>query len=66
LRIRKRKRSPPGGGFLGCAAVRRASIYTAYFNDAYITFKEELETYTKLPEKHYSDDRIEVLLSRIH
>ncbi|AWO87807.1 MULTISPECIES: AAA family ATPase [Bradyrhizobium] len=41
------------------------AAYAAYFNDAYIAFKGELETYTRLPEKHYSDDRIEVLLSRI-
>jgi wobble nucleotide-excising tRNase len=41
------------------------AAYTAYFNEAYIAFNKELGTYSKLPEKHYSDDRIEVLLSRI-
>ena len=41
------------------------AAYTAYFNETYTAFKQELEQYTQLPARHYSDDRIEVAVSRI-
>jgi len=41
------------------------AAYRAYFNETYTAFKRELEQYTALPNKHYSDDRIEILSSRV-
>jgi wobble nucleotide-excising tRNase len=41
------------------------AAYGAYFNETYTAFKKELEQYTGLPNKHYSDDRIEILSSRV-
>lgn len=41
------------------------AAYRAYFNETYTAFKKELEQYTGLPNKHYSNDRIEILSSRV-
>jgi wobble nucleotide-excising tRNase len=41
------------------------AAYRAYFNATYTAFKKELEQYTGLPNKHYSDDRIEILSTRV-
>jgi wobble nucleotide-excising tRNase len=41
------------------------SAYKAYFNEAYISFKQKLKQYTQLPNHHYSDDKIEILRSKI-
>jgi wobble nucleotide-excising tRNase len=45
--------------------VHLIAAYRAYFNETYSAFKKELEQYTQLPNKYYSDDRIEILSSRI-
>ncbi|MDB5533586.1 MAG: hypothetical protein JWO28_1901 [Hyphomicrobiales bacterium] len=37
----------------------------AYFNETYAAFKRELEQYTAQPNKRYSNDRVEILSSRV-
>jgi wobble nucleotide-excising tRNase len=39
--------------------------YQSYFNHTYTTFRRELTQYQQLPSKHYSDDRIELVLNRL-
>lgn len=39
--------------------------YQSYFNNTYTTFRRELTQYQGLPGKHYSDDRIELVLNRV-
>jgi wobble nucleotide-excising tRNase len=39
--------------------------YQSYFNHTYTTFRRELTQYQGLPGKHYSDDRIELVLNRL-
>jgi wobble nucleotide-excising tRNase len=39
--------------------------YKAYFNATYTAFRRDLDAYQQLPGKHYSDDRIELIRSKI-
>ncbi|WP_428667583.1 AAA family ATPase [Reyranella sp.] len=39
--------------------------YQSYFNDAYTSFRTELQQYQQLPAKYYSDDRITLVQTRI-
>src|SRR6185295_10209974 len=39
--------------------------YKAYFNETYTAFRSDLDAYLQLPGKHYSDDRIELINSKI-
>jgi wobble nucleotide-excising tRNase len=41
------------------------AAYKAFFNEAYAKFFQEQDQYRKLPGKHYSGDKIDVLVSRI-
>jgi wobble nucleotide-excising tRNase len=40
-------------------------VYKAFFNEAYTKFRHEQDQYKQLPSRHYSDDKIDVLASRM-
>lgn len=39
--------------------------YQAYFNEAYIKFRDDLTRYSRLPRTHYSDDRVKLLVQKV-
>src|SRR5262249_16058020 len=39
--------------------------YQAYFNRAYMKFRDELNRYSELPGKHYSDDGVNLLVQKV-